>query len=60
MKDRSSPFLRFGLQGNRAHTLGEIGERLQLTRERVRQIEAQALHKLRRPQISRRLGDYSR
>ena len=39
--------LRFGLQGNRAHTLGEIGERLQLTRERVRQIEAEALTKLR-------------
>lgn len=39
--------LRFGLGGNRAHTLGEIGEQLQLTRERVRQIEAEALTKLR-------------
>lgn len=39
--------LRFGLEGNRAHTLGEIGEQLQLTRERVRQIEAEALAKLR-------------
>ena len=39
--------LRFGLEGNRAHTLGEIGEQLQLTRERVRQIEAEALGKLR-------------
>jgi RNA polymerase primary sigma factor len=39
--------LRFGLSGERAHTLGEIGERLQLTRERVRQIEAEALGKLR-------------
>lgn len=39
--------LRFGLEGQRAHTLGEIGEQLQLTRERVRQIEAEALTKLR-------------
>ncbi len=39
--------LRFGLQGQRAHTLGEIGEQLQLTRERVRQIESEALAKLR-------------
>ncbi len=39
--------LRFGLQGSRAHTLGEIGAQLQLTRERVRQIESEALGKLR-------------
>lgn len=43
--------LRFGLEGNRAHTLGEIGEQLQLTRERVRQIEAEALGKLRQTDL---------
>lgn len=43
--------LRFGLDGNRAHTLGEIGEQLQLTRERVRQIEAEALAKLRKTDL---------
>ncbi len=47
--------LRFGLQGNRAHTLGEIGERLQLTRERVRQIEAEALAKLRKTDLQSEL-----
>jgi RNA polymerase primary sigma factor len=41
--------LRFGLDGCRAHTLGELGEHLGLTRERVRQIEKAALSKLRRP-----------
>jgi RNA polymerase primary sigma factor len=43
--------LRFGLDGHRAHTLGEIGEQLQLTRERVRQIEAEALAKLRKTDL---------
>lgn len=43
--------LRFGLEGNRAHTLGEIGEKLQLTRERVRQIESEALAKLRQTDL---------
>lgn len=43
--------LRFGLHGNRAHTLGEIGEQLQLTRERVRQIESEALAKLRQTDL---------
>jgi RNA polymerase sigma factor (sigma-70 family) len=41
--------LRFGLQGGRPHTLGELGEQLDLTRERIRQIEKAALSKLRRP-----------
>jgi DNA-directed RNA polymerase sigma subunit (sigma70/sigma32) len=40
---------RFGLDGSRPHTLGELGDRLGLTRERVRQIEKAALSKLRRP-----------
>ena len=43
--------LRFGLQGNRAQTLGEIGEHLHLTRERVRQIESEALAKLRQTDL---------
>ena len=41
--------LRFGLDGSRPQTLGEIGHQLGLTRERVRQIEKAALYKLRRP-----------
>jgi RNA polymerase sigma factor (sigma-70 family) len=41
--------LRFGLDGSRPHTLGELGDHLGLTRERVRQIEKAALSKLRRP-----------
>jgi len=41
--------LRFGLDGGREHTLEEIGRRMQVTRERIRQIEATALGKLRRP-----------
>jgi len=48
--------LRFGLQGNRAHTLGEIGDQLQLTRERVRQIEAEALAKLRKTDLQREIS----
>jgi len=40
--------MRFGLMGNTDHTLEEIGQQLGVTRERVRQIEAKALHKLRR------------
>jgi RNA polymerase primary sigma factor len=40
--------LRFGIDNRRPHTLAEIGERFQLTRERIRQIEAKALSKLRR------------
>ena len=40
--------MRFGLMGNIDHTLEDIGQQLGVTRERVRQIEAKALHKLRR------------
>jgi len=50
-RERTVVQLRFGLQGNRAHTLGEIGDQLQLTRERVRQIEAEALAKLRKTDL---------
>lgn len=47
--------LRTGLLGDRAHTFAEVGERLGLTRERIRQIESQALAKLRHPRVASRL-----
>jgi RNA polymerase primary sigma factor len=50
--------LRFGLDGDRAHTLKEVGDRIGVTRERVRQIEGKALRKLRHPRHSRALKDY--
>jgi RNA polymerase primary sigma factor len=50
--------LRFGLNGDHAHTLKEVGERIGVTRERVRQIEGKALRKLRHPRHSRVLRDY--
>jgi RNA polymerase primary sigma factor len=50
--------LRYGLQDGRNYTLEEVGERFGLTRERIRQIEGQALRKLRHPRRSRFLRDY--
>jgi len=50
--------LRFGLEDGRARTLEEVGKEFNLTRERIRQIEAQALRKLRHPSRSRKLRDY--
>ncbi len=50
--------LRFGLNDERARTLEEVGQEFQLTRERIRQIEAKALRKLRHPSLSRKLKDY--
>jgi RNA polymerase primary sigma factor len=47
--------LRFGIGFDREHTLVEVGEKLQLTRERIRQIEAQALQRLRAPEHARGL-----
>lgn len=50
--------LRFGLQDSRARTLEEVGKEFNVTRERIRQIEAKALRKLRHPSRSRKLKDY--
>jgi len=52
--------LRYGLVDGESYTLEEVGKKLGVTRERVRQIEAQALSRLRHPTHSRRLKDYLR
>ncbi|MDR2487475.1 MAG: RNA polymerase sigma factor RpoD [Clostridiales Family XIII bacterium] len=50
--------LRFGLDDGRARTLEEVGKKFDVTRERIRQIEAKALRKLRHPSRSKKLKDY--
>jgi RNA polymerase primary sigma factor len=50
--------LRYGLKDGHARTLDEVGQEFGLTRERIRQIEAKSLRKLRQPAISRKLKDY--
>lgn len=50
--------MRYGLKGGHAHTLKEVGDKFGLTRERIRQIEQEALAKLRHPQRSQRLRAY--
>lgn len=50
--------LRFGLEDGKARTLEEVGREFQVTRERIRQIEAKALRKLRHPSRSKKLRDY--
>ena len=50
--------LRFGIDDGRQRTLEEVGKEFNVTRERIRQIEAKALRKLRHPSRSRRLKDF--
>jgi RNA polymerase primary sigma factor len=50
--------MRFGLVDGRPRTLEEVGKEFNITRERIRQIEAKAMRKLRHPSRSRRLKDY--
>ena len=57
-REREVLQLRFGLDDGRSRTLEEVGKEFRVTRERIRQIEAKALRKLRHPSRSRRLKDY--
>jgi RNA polymerase primary sigma factor len=57
-RERKVILMRFGLEDDRARTLEEVGQEFNVTRERIRQIEAKALRKLRHPSRSRKLKDY--
>jgi RNA polymerase primary sigma factor len=57
-REREVIELRFGLVDDHDHTLEEVGRKLKVTRERVRQIEERAIRKLRHPQSSRLLKEY--
>ncbi len=50
--------LRYGLEDNHPRTLEEVGKEFNVTRERIRQIEAKAIKKLRHPNRAKKLGDY--
>jgi RNA polymerase primary sigma factor len=50
--------MRFGIEMSTDHTLEEVGKQFDVTRERIRQIEAKALRKLRHPSRSKKLRDY--
>jgi len=60
LSDREARVLRmrFGLNGSRPMTLEEVGQKFGVTRERIRQIEAKALRKLRHPSKRKRLQDF--
>ncbi len=57
-RERQVLRLRYGLAGGREHTLGEIADRLGVTSERIRQIEAAALSKMRQPKLRNKLREY--
>ena len=57
-REESALRLRFGLEDGRTRTLEEVGQQFNITRERIRQIEAKALRKLRHPSRSKKLRDY--
>jgi RNA polymerase primary sigma factor len=57
-RERQVLEMRFGLKDGQGHTLEEVGQAFGVTRERIRQIEAKALRKLRHPLRSRKLRDY--
>ena len=57
-RERTVLTMRFGLEDGHARTLEDVGREFNVTRERIRQIEAKALRKLRHPSRSRRLKDF--
>ena len=57
-RERKVLQMRFGISGGRPHTLEEVGKEFDVTRERIRQIEAKALRKLRHPSRSKKIKDY--